>query len=95
MSYCTAQDIIEIVRELDLSTIKPEQQMFADVPLSQQGFDSLDKMNIFMLLEEKYEIKIPDEDFDDLNTFTMISDYINQTIPNCWYRVRASQLGLK
>jgi acyl carrier protein len=83
MSYCTAQDIIEIVRELDLSTIKPEQQMFADVPLSQQGFDSLDKMNIFMLLEEKYEIKIPDEDFDDLNTFTMISDYINQTIPNC------------
>ncbi|MDB9538494.1 phosphopantetheine-binding protein [Anabaenopsis tanganyikae CS-531] len=83
MSYCTAQDIIEIVRELDLSTIKPQQQIFADVPLSQQGVDSLDKMNIFMLLEEKYEIKIPDEDFDDLNTFTMISDYINQTIPNC------------
>ncbi|MBD2133193.1 acyl carrier protein [Sphaerospermopsis sp. FACHB-1094] len=82
MSYCTAQDIIEIVRELDLSTIKPEQEILTDVPLSQQGVDSLDKMNIFMLLEEKYEIKIPDEDFDDLNTFTMISDYINQKIPN-------------
>ncbi|MBI1240981.1 MAG: acyl carrier protein [Nostoc sp. RI_552] len=83
MSVCTPKDIFDLVQELDLSTFPPEQELLVDVPLNQQGVDSLDKMNIFIQLEEKYEIKIPDEDFDSLNTFTVISDYINQKLSNC------------
>lgn len=78
MNYCTVQSIISLIRDID--TLNPEQKILENIPLSAQGIDSLDKMNIFVLLEEKYDLTIPDEDFDTLNTVNDICAYITQKL---------------
>jgi acyl carrier protein len=51
-----------------------------DIPLTQQGVDSLDLANIMLLLEEEYDIKIPDEDMPELDTLKHIVDYVNEKL---------------
>ena len=80
MSKCTGADIVNIALSLDMNTIRADKDISTNISLNEQGVDSLDKMNIFLAVEETYGLKIPDEDFDSLNTFDSISDYINQSI---------------
>jgi len=51
--------------------------MRSDVPISEQGVDSLDMANIFLLLEEEFDVKIPDEDLALVQTIDQIVEYIN------------------
>jgi len=73
----TQQNIIEIIQEAevlaDVDTIQD------DIALGEQGIDSLDIVNIYLLLEEKFEMKIPDEDLDKVKTINQIIKYINTT----------------
>ncbi len=39
--------------------------------------DSLDKMDIMMGLQEEFDINIPDNDVDQINTVQQIVDYID------------------
>ncbi|QIR75447.1 acyl carrier protein [Sulfurospirillum diekertiae] len=44
--------------------------------LVEQGIDSLEFVNICLVIEETFGIKIPDEDLEDLNTINNIIDYV-------------------
>lgn len=48
-----------------------------DVAFRDQGVDSLDISNLFLHVEEDFNIAIPDEDIDTLSTIEKIVSYIN------------------
>lgn len=54
----------------DLANIK------GDTPLGKAGVDSLEMMNVFLAIEEKLGIKIPDEEADAMNTVDQILAYL-------------------
>ncbi len=66
-------DIVAIVSDVKQSQILP-----ADYgrPLKEIAIDSLDIANILLAAEEKFGIKIPDEDVDRLTTIDAITDYV-------------------
>ena len=47
------------------------------MPLTDQGVDSLGLFNIILLLQEKYDLEIPDADIDAMDTIQAIIDYLN------------------
>lgn len=49
----------------------------ADVTFRDQGVDSLDVSNLFLHVEEDFNVTIPDEEIDVLNTIEKIASYIN------------------
>jgi len=44
------------------------------------GFDSLDSVELIILIEEKFNIEIPDSDVNDLKTVKQVIDYIYKKI---------------
>jgi len=73
----TVNDIFKIIRESD---IKVDVNNLEDnSPLVDQGLDSLDIMLILFAFEERYDIKIPEEDVDEgkLATINAIVEYVN------------------
>ena len=69
------EDILELIKEtgvlIDVNTLK------SDKSLSDQGIDSLDIANIFLKKKEKYDVVIPIEKTQELNSIDKILDYIN------------------
>ncbi|HID02437.1 MAG TPA: acyl carrier protein, partial [Desulfobacterales bacterium] len=53
-----------------------------DVELEEQGIDSLDMANVYLLCEEEFGIKIPDEDIDKVKTIDNLVEYINNKLSN-------------
>lgn len=72
----TREELLPIIEEsgvsVDVASIK------SDISLSKAGIDSLEMMNIFLAIEEKLGIKIPDEDFDSLDTMDDIIAYLQR-----------------
>ncbi|EPP8196602.1 acyl carrier protein [Campylobacter lari] len=70
------KDILEILKEVgvlvDINTLE------INKPLKDQGIDSLDMANLFLNLQEKYNIEIPMEDTEKLQTIDELINYINQ-----------------
>ena len=64
---------IEVIKE-NIKNIDTKEDLYS------QGIDSLDMMNVFLLIEEKYGIKIPDEDIAKLNTIEKITSYLNEKV---------------
>jgi acyl carrier protein len=56
----------------DISGIK------GDASLRQAGIDSLDMMNVLLAIEEKFAIKIPDDDIDALDSVENIVSYLRK-----------------
>ena len=71
----TVENIIEVIVEAEV--LGDTNEMKNDIPLSEQGIDSLDVVNVYLLLEEKFDVKIPDEDIDKVQTIDTIIEYIN------------------
>ncbi len=71
----TVENIKEVIAEADV--LASIDGMVNDVPLREQGIDSLDVVNVYLLLEEKFDVKIPDEDLDKVQTIDSIVEYIN------------------
>lgn len=71
----TTEDIRSIIEEAetmaDMDTLKN------DVALTQQDVDSLDMANILLLIEEKFDVKIPDEDMSQLQSVDGIVNYLS------------------
>ncbi|EAK0950615.1 acyl carrier protein [Campylobacter lari] len=69
------KDILEILKEvgvlIDVNTLE------INKPLKDQGVDSLDMANLFLILQEKYNIEIPMEDVEKLISIENIEQYIN------------------
>jgi len=72
----TTQDIRNIIEEAD--TMADMDELLNDIPLTEQNVDSLDMANILLLLEEAYDIKIPDEDLEQLQSVDGIVEYLNK-----------------
>lgn len=72
----TTEEIREIIEKAetmaDIDTLKN------DLPLTEQGVDSLDMANILLLLEERFEIKIPNEDTNQLQNINDIVSYLSE-----------------
>ena len=71
----TVENVKEVIAKADI--LGDVEEMQSDVELSEQGIDSLDVVNVYLLLEEKFDIKIPDEDLDAVKTIDDIVKYIN------------------
>lgn len=71
----TVENIKEVILEADV--LGNVDEMLNDIPLRDQGIDSLDIVNVYLLLEEKFDVKIPDEDLNKLLTIDQIVEYIN------------------
>jgi len=74
----TDKDIKNIIKEVsalaDINEIKNE------LKITDQGVDSLEAMNIYLILEERYSIKIPDADLDGVQSIDDIIKYVNRHI---------------
>ncbi|WP_257939297.1 acyl carrier protein [Campylobacter lari] len=70
------KDILEILKEVgvlvDINTLEISK------PLKDQGIDSLDMANLFLNLQEKYNIEISMEDAEKLTSIENIAHYINK-----------------
>lgn len=74
----TVENIKEVIVEAEV--LGDVDEMKNDVPLSEQGIDSLDVVNVYLLLEEKFEISIPDEDLPQVQTIDNLVEYINNKL---------------
>ncbi|MEY8703251.1 acyl carrier protein [Francisella philomiragia] len=74
---------MQITREDIINTIKEADVMFStenlqdDISLADQGLDSLDAVTVYLLIEEKFDIKIPDADLERVQTLSDIVNYVN------------------
>lgn len=74
----TIENVKEVIAEAEV--LGDVSDMKSDIPLSQQGIDSLDVVNVYLLLEEKFGIKIPDEDISKVQTIDTIVEYVNNKL---------------
>ncbi len=70
----TVQEIRNIIEEAE--TMADIDALENNVPLTEQDVDSLDMANILLLIEEKYEIKIPDTDTNQMQSVDEIVNYL-------------------
>lgn len=69
--------IIELIKkEIDLTTDNKE--FISSVPLKNQGIDSLDRLSIFLAIEENFDTTVPDEDYERLRTIDDIVAYLEE-----------------
>lgn len=74
----TVENVKEVITEAEV--LGEVSEMKNDIALSEQGIDSLDVVNVYLLLEEKFDVKIPDEDIDKVETINDIIIYINNQL---------------
>ena len=74
----TVENVKEVIAEAEV--LGEAEEMKNDIPLSDQGIDSLDVVNVYLLLEEKFDVKIPDEDLDQVQTIDAIIEYVNNKL---------------
>jgi acyl carrier protein len=69
----TVKEIIVEVKDISADDIKMESRFAEDLEA-----DSLDVVEMIMLLEEKYEFEIPEEVAEKLKTVKDVVDYIEK-----------------
>ncbi len=69
------------MKEIDMLRDKVD-SLDPNKDLATQGIDSLDMLSVFLLLQEKFNIEIPDEDIPKLNTLNAIVEYVNKKMEN-------------
>jgi len=70
---------VEVIRNIieTAETMADMDTLTNDVPLTDQEVDSLDMANIYLLIEEKLNVKILDKDIGGLNSVNDIVEYLN------------------
>jgi len=74
----TVENIKEIIVEAEV--LGDINEMKSDIALSEQGIDSLDVVNVYLLIEEKFDVQIPDEDLAQVRTIDSIVEYVNNKL---------------
>lgn len=74
----TIEEIRSIIEEAD--TMADMATLDNDIALPEQDVDSLDMANILLLLEEKYNVKIPDEDMPQVQSVNGIVQYLSTVL---------------
>ena len=81
MNKFTLEELKSLMREIDMLKDKVD-ILDPDKDLATQGIDSLDMLSLFLLLQERFNIEIPDEDIPKLDSLNAIVNYINEKIRN-------------
>ncbi|WP_144624046.1 acyl carrier protein [Campylobacter coli] len=72
------QELLEIIKEVGVLT--DVDALDYDKPLKDQKIDSLDMANIFLNIQEKYNIEISIEDADRLKSIYDIANFIDSKL---------------
>ena len=72
------EDVVAVIR--DANVVSDPDNLRDDLTLADQGVDSLGIFNVILLLQEKYEVEIPDDDVDPLVSIPAIVNYLNQRL---------------
>jgi|MTBAKMStandDraft_1061839.scaffolds.fasta_scaffold143618_2 acyl carrier protein len=75
----TQNDILALIDGSGVSVDISE--LGSDVSLRDAGLDSLDIMNIFLNIEEKYGIKLSDDDINSMDSLDNIVRYLQNLNP--------------
>ena len=71
------QDVLKIIsNHLNIS----ETEINDETQLTQIGADSLDKIEIVMLIEEKFDVNIDDTEVENVKTFEELVDLVTKKI---------------
>ncbi len=70
------EDIIDAIEKAKV--VSDVRDLRDDISLTDQGIDSLGIFNVILILQEKYEIEIPDEAIDNLKNIPDYLTYLNQ-----------------
>lgn len=74
--HVTSEQILDIIENAgvsaDVAAMKSHQS-FKDA-----GIDSLEMMNVFLAIEQTFDIKIEDEEIDALTSVDAVVSYLNQ-----------------
>jgi len=78
MAEDTQQKVIDLIVDqlgVDADSVTPEAHFIDDL-----GADSLDTVELVMAFEEEFDIEIPDEDAEKLETVKDAIDYLNKRL---------------
>jgi acyl carrier protein len=75
MKTCSNEDIVRLL--IESAALEEGDEVIVDAPLKQMGVQSLDKFNVFLLIEDRYGIQVPDDEFDQLDTIEAIATYVS------------------
>jgi acyl carrier protein len=70
----TREQVLEVIARAGVSVDVGAIQ--GNISLSKAGIDSLEMMNVFLAIEENFNIKLSDEDTEKLNTLDDIIAYL-------------------
>jgi acyl carrier protein len=73
--FAKVQEVVADKLDVDASKITPEASFTNDL-----GADSLDVVELVMALEEEFEVEIPDEEAEKLQTVQSVVDYIKTKV---------------
>lgn len=68
------KEILKIL--LDTVVFNDTSAIQYDSDFSENGVDSLDMSNILLMIEEKFKVKIPDDDIPQLTSVNAIAEYL-------------------
>ena len=69
--------VLNKVKEIIAKQISVEESIITEkTTFSDVNADSLDVVEVILALEQEFEIEIPDEEVDNLNTVKDLSDFI-------------------
>ncbi len=73
--FAKVQAVVADKLDVDAAKITPEASFTNDL-----GADSLDVVELVMALEEEFDVEIPDEEAEKLQTVQSVVDYVNTKI---------------
>lgn len=72
------QEIMSVAKSTKLGIDTSKLQF--DLALSTQGVDSIGMFSLVLALQEKFQIEIPDEDFEKFDSLMTITDYVDRRL---------------
>ena len=69
------KEVISEVLRVDIELIQPESHFIDDL-----GADSLDTVELIMVLEEEFDIEVPENEADELDTVEKVILHIEQQL---------------
>jgi len=78
MPVITRDDVLSAIHEA--KAVQDVSKLRDEMKLTDQGVDSLEIFNVLLVISERYNIDIPDEDSDHLNTIKDIVEYLNRRL---------------
>jgi len=74
----TNNDLVKLINDIRVQEGDDPQEYKTEIDLTDQGFDSLAHTNLMFEITEKFQIEIPDSEYDNLDTIDKIRLFLEQ-----------------